>query len=387
MIDLDLPAPDAPAPPPHRRRRWWLPGLLIALVLPADGPPTPPAPAVVIGGDTAHDMSIDGRDLYVRTTTALTAYRLPHGARRWSVPVEPTAQLLAASGGRVVLAVKEPQTGTAALVGLDAATGTQVWRVDGYVPSLYGATGATGVVVARPDPVPPLYSDSRLSGFDLRTGAVRWSLGAPAGYRTLVYAGPDRLEVADLDPDGTLRIRSTDSGQVVRTAAVHDLDQVNGFDLSGDRLLAYRAGLGTFLETSMYDLITGRRLWHRTDEPGGVALWWCGRVLCSGTPDQTEVLDPDTGSRLWTMTAGDGIVLDTATRRTVRLPGGWGVVGHPADRPVLIAGGALVARLDPQTSRIKVLGRASEHWYANPQCLATAQFLACRLDHVSVWPL
>lgn len=399
------------------RRHWWLLGLLVVLLLPGSGPVMPPArsvmppaPAVVLDGDGIGDMRADGDALYLLMRTAVAAYRMPSGARRWSVPVEPGAQLLAASQGRVVLFVEEPATGTAALVGLDAATGAQVWRRDRYVPSLPSGGALPGVLLARGDGA----IDGRLLGLDIGTGAVRWELGTPSVRRVLL-AGDGRPAIADLDPGGTLLIRDAGTAAVVRTVALPGLGAVDGFDISGDRLLVYHFERSTLLETAVFDLATGRRLWQRTNMAAAGGLWWCGTLLCTGSVGRTTVVDPDTGDPRWSITgwmdlgpfdvglmwateptpntadpALGAVVLDAATGRVVRRFGPWDVVaalpGHAALVTGRNPGGSLVARMDLATGAVTVLGR-TEHWPAPPKCLATATIVACHRERVSVWQL
>ncbi|MGI5241714.1 PQQ-binding-like beta-propeller repeat protein [Dactylosporangium sp. CA-139066] len=413
MIDLDLRGPAASAPrraSVPRLRRWWPLGLLVVLLLPSDGPALPPAPAAVLDGDGISAMRADAGALYLLMSAAVAAYRMPGGERRWIVPVEPGAQLLAASHGRVVLYVEEAATGTAAIVGLDAATGAEAWRRDGYVPSLAAGEGPPGVVIARRDGT----IDGRMLGLDVRTGAVRWELATPA-IRLLLLARDGGIEIADLDPGGTLVVRDAGSAAVVRTVALPGLGAVDGFDISGDRLLVYHFERTTLLDSSVFDLTTGRRLWQRTDMAARGGLWWCGTLLCTGTVGRTTVVDPDTGDERWRLTgwtdlgpfdAGHmwataptpdtadpslgAIVLDAATGRVVRRFGAWDVVaalpGHAALVTGRNPGGSLVARLDLATGAVTVLGRG-ERWPAPPKCLATATLLACRLERVSVWPL
>ncbi|MFF5228998.1 PQQ-binding-like beta-propeller repeat protein [Dactylosporangium sp. NPDC000521] len=412
MIDLDAPGPVRPA---TARRPRWLPGLLLVLLLflPGNGPMTagssggPPPPTVVLEGDGIGDLRADGDTLVLLMRTAVAAYRMPGGARRWSVPVEPGTRLLAASHGRVVLSVEAP---SAALVGLDAATGAEVWRRDGSVASPPSGEGPPGLLLARADGV----IDGRLLALDIGTGAVRWQLGTPSFRRVLAPSG-GRREIADLDPGGTLLIRDAGSAAVVRTVELPGLGPVDGFDIAGDRLLVYRFERSTLLDSAVYDLATGRRLWQHTGMTAAGGLWWCGALLCTGSVGRTTVVDPDTGDPRWSITGwtdlgpfGDGlmwateptpdtadpslgaVVLDATTGRVVRRFGPWDVVaalpGHAALVTGRNPGGSLVARLDLTTGTVTVLGR-TEHWPAPPKCLATATLLACHRERVSVWQL
>ncbi|HTJ36028.1 MAG TPA: PQQ-binding-like beta-propeller repeat protein [Dactylosporangium sp.] len=415
-IDLDARAVPAPSARPARHR-WPLGLLLVAVLALVAGaaPAAPLSPLLVLPGDGVTDVRVDGRALYLLTRTAVAAYRMPDGARRWTVPAGAGTQIVAVDGDRVVLAVQDAASGTASLAGLDAATGAAVWRRAGYVPSIYGAAGAAGVVVADPDPPPGSPNpDRRLAGLDIRTGDLRWSLGPPAGWRELVFADAG-VEIADVDPDGVLRVRSGETGEVVRTARIAGTGSFTGFFVAGDRLLAFRAGQGVFLDSAVFDLRTGRQLWRRTDEPDGIALRWCGRLLCLGTQGDFTVLDPDTGRERWHLTgwariaqldeghmwASDPtrdnpdrsagiIVLDAATGRVVRRIPAWDVVGAQSGSDVLVAtrntaGGSLVGRLHLPTGAVRILGRAGP-WDEPPTCLAAQGLLACRLDRVWIWP-
>ncbi|GAA4260541.1 outer membrane protein assembly factor BamB family protein [Dactylosporangium darangshiense] len=413
---IDLDAGAVPAAGGRPARRWPLGLLLVAVLVLVAGaaPGAPLSPALVLAGDDVIDVRGDGRALYLLTRTAVAAYRMPDGARRWTVPAGTGTQIVTVEGDRVVLAVQDAASGTASLAGLDAATGAALWRRAGYVPSIYGVAGAAGVVVANPDPTPgDPNPDRRLAGVDIRTGDLRWSLGPPAGWRELVFDGAG-TEIADVDPDGVLSVRSGETGEVVRTARIAGTGSFTGFFVAGDRLLAFNAGRGLFLDSAVFDLRTGRQLWRRTDEPDGIALRWCGRLLCLGTQGDFTILDPDTGRERWRLAGwarvaqlDDGhmwasdptrdnpdrsagiIVLDATTGRVVRRIPGWDVVGSLSHSDVLVAtrntaAGSLVARLDLSTGAVTVLGEAGP-WHEPPTCLAAPGLLACRLDRVWIW--
>nr|BFE66379.1 hypothetical protein GCM10020063_109050 [Dactylosporangium thailandense] len=422
VIDLDAEPRGATR---RSRRPWRRFSLLLVGVLGLAGGARPGMsldPAVVLRGDGVSAVDSDGSTMYVLSRASVAAYRMPDGARRWAVPVAAGTQLLAVDEARVVVGVQDVTSLAASmLVGLDAATGAPVWRTTGYVPVGHGC--ACGVVVAEmyPPGGDPEQERQRLTpylaGIDVRTGAVRWSLVTPPGGRRRVPSGPgERVRIAVLDTDGTLRLHSAETAEVVRTVHLEDPGQVDAFAISGDRLLVYRSGLGTILGTTAFDLATGRRLWQRTAEPDGESLWWCGRAICARATDgandgPTVVLDPDTGRERWrvgertdlggltdrytlaTPSPPDGhhLVLDAATGRVVRRIDGWEPVGDLAGTRLLVAGrsaagGSLIARLDIETGAVTVLARAPR-WSAPPECLTMEALLACKLDQdrIAVW--
>ncbi|WP_433608097.1 hypothetical protein ACQP2P_34540 [Dactylosporangium sp. CA-139114] len=142
-------------------------------------------------------------------------------------------------------------------MGCLAATGAPVWQRTGYVPVVHGC--ADGVVVSELYPRGGEAESERqrstpyLAGIDLRTGAVRWSLvTAPGGISTVVFRSDRRVQVAALDADGTLRLHSGETAEVVRTVRLEDPGTVDGLELSGNRLLAYRAEQRNILEGAVW---------------------------------------------------------------------------------------------------------------------------------------
>ncbi|MFG2041548.1 PQQ-binding-like beta-propeller repeat protein [Dactylosporangium sp. NPDC048998] len=430
--------PDRPTRPRHASQRLPAIGLVLvtvfALVTGAQ-PVTPLTPSAVLRDDGISNIRSFGHDLYLirqpdLTQAVLESYRMPDSARRWASRVDAHSQFVGLSDERVVLTVAGPnQDSTPTLVGLDAASGAQVWRRTGYKPSFYGLSGAPGVVLADPDTPgaddqqEQQRSDRQLVGIDARTGDIRWSFVTPAGsarsyeFSELGFA-EYRVEIAELDPDGTLRVRSAESAEVVRTAKVDDPGHVGGFSISGDRLLTNGWGQTGQPGGAMFDLVTGRRLWERAAETAGGPIWWCGRMLLCAWGERTiAALDPDTGRELWrldgwrsleqiddkhllaTLSAPNpddpslgGLVVDAATGRTVRRIVGWDPVGRQAAGPVLLvasrslSGPSQVARLNLDTGALTVFGTA-EHWYIAPKCVTMPTVLVCQHGRVSVWPL
>jgi outer membrane protein assembly factor BamB len=251
-----------------------------------------------------------------------------------------------------------------------------------------------------------------LAGIDIRTGAVRWSLVTPPGSRRkLVLTRPDRVQIDVLDPDGSLRVRSAETGAVVQTVQLESPGSVAGLARNGDRLLTYASGLGSMVDGRVFDLATGRMLWSRTTAPGGEELWWCGRALCAREPQgPIAVLDPDTGRERWHLDGwkslsgvgdryllatpptpgGDNLVLDAASGRVVRRLAGWQPIGPPSGTRLLVSrsdgADSFVASLDVETGDVTVLGRSAAT--ASPlACVFASALLACRTgqDRVPVW--
>ncbi|WP_433616923.1 hypothetical protein ACQP2P_16265 [Dactylosporangium sp. CA-139114] len=431
VIELDT-APASWPRPEHRRPRWQR--LRIALVLmgllgslTSDLRPLSLEPMTRLPGLGVGDIRIHGNFVYlVRRSDAAQAfvesYQIPTGIKRWAEPVPPATHITAIDDERLVLATQEPtDPPTAALVGLDITTGTQAWRRTGYIPAIYGATGPSAVLVAeasQPDGEPqtqPRTSSPNLSGIDMHAGTVRWSLDtAPGTARQLVLAGIANVEVAELSPDGALRIRSAESAEIVRTAKLDHPGEVDGFDISGNRLLAYHLGPDRHQSNAVFDLVSGRRLWQRTDEPDGTSIRFCKPVLCAGTRRDIAALEPDTGRELWHLNGWTGLtplddhqmlatrphtegdvaqldtaVVDTATGRIGLLTNTWSPALRTGAGVLIVSRGpgqSLIARLDAHTGAVQVVGRA-EHISAAPQCIATRTLLVCQSDNVSIWRL
>ncbi|WP_433220768.1 PQQ-binding-like beta-propeller repeat protein [Dactylosporangium sp. CS-047395] len=393
VIDLDArPADDPERPRPARHRRWWAAAiLLVPLLVGGSGAAPARDPVAILAGDRISAVAGDVSTMYVMSAGILAAFRLPGGARAWSAPVPEGAHLVYTGATRVVVSVLNDPV----LIGLDAGTGAEVWRKSGWIPAVHGCTCADGVVLAQHVAAAGTLD---MAGLDPATGAARWSLEPPlGGAQRLVFTGDLRVQIAVLDAGGTLRLHRADTGAVVRTVTLESPGAVDGFALSGDRLLAYRTGD----RATVFDLTTGRRLW----EHKAAYLLWCGPMLCTGDEQgPTTVLDRDTGRELWKMDGPpsgvrltgrylmappgtDGIrILEPATGRQVARLDGWTPVGALDEPRLIVAGGPLLGVLDPATGRAKVLGRADAK--ADPQdCFITGALLVCRLDasRAGVW--
>jgi outer membrane protein assembly factor BamB len=414
---------------------WVLVGVL-ALVGGGQLPTTFDA-AATIPTDGIRDVRSDGQLLFLLrqfdvTKSMVQAYRLEDGVQLWSKTFDSGAAMVQINRQRVVLHVPEPGASEpSVLLGLSASTGTEVWRRPGYVPAFFGTGGALAVIVA--DPFTPgvdprqQQADQRsrsrkLVAIDIGTGDIRWSLVTPPGtvhsYANLNPGfGDYQLGIAELAADGTLRVRSAASGEVVRTAKLEDPGVIDNVDISGDRLIAYRADQTGLAAGGVFDLTTGRRLWTLPPEaPGLSQVWWCGWTLCSGTEGYIAAIDPDTGRVRWRLdgwssldpindhyllatrappsgnaTATGALIVDGATGRIFRRVTDWDVLSTQAWPKLLVtrqdaAGHATIGLLDVNKPGVTVVGRG-DGWYGQPQCLVTTTFLTCKGQRLTIWRL
>jgi outer membrane protein assembly factor BamB len=421
-----------------RRFRWISAGLVLVALLAlaaASAPPTRLTPSFTVGGRGVQDAMGSGRIIFVlqqpnQGRAVLDAYRVRDGARLWSKSVAASSRLLSADDDRVILFTTEDGRNVASLLlGIDARDGAVVWRQAGYAPVITGLGPEFDLVIADVFTAGPESQqeqqrrDRRLVGIDNHSGAVRWSIVTPAGtdhtYATLYRSGRlVGLNLVELDPDGTLRLRNLRSGQVDVAVKLANAVQFDGFDVVGDRLMAYQSRTRT---ASMYDLKTGQLLWTLPAEAENASISWCGSVLCQGVPRNVTVLDRDTGRALWTavgwnlvlplddrhlLTSGasgasgasggngfgraGGVVVDAATGRVVRRLAAWNLL-DTLPWPELLVWQAVgdrrpvVGRFNAETGAVTLLGQAND-WTDNPQCWVTATFLACRgPERLSVW--
>lgn len=438
MIELDRSEAWEPPERPALSRRLsvrWVAAVAAVVVLLAvlagAEPVVRPAPPVLLPGDGVNDLRVDGDTLYMLrrldpARTLAESYRISDGRLLWSRFVEAHPQFVAVGSGRVVLTGLRPgEATTHTLTALDSASGSPVWSRPDHAPSFYGSAG--DVVVAEPyrEGAEPGRLRGQLIGLDMVTGDIRWSLPRPEGVvRSFVSdisgTRPGPVLLAEVGPDA-LRLRSTETGAVVKTVALDRPDTVDGFDVAGNRLLAYRfgdrdVGQRGMRNVSVFDLGTGARVWERSVDPGDDPrwFWWCGRILCAGAETATTALDPGTGRELWhldgwtnllrlgddrilaTRSAPTGeprpgvIVIDAATGAVVRRVDTWELVTLEAFPAVLVSGrtptGTVrLARFNVDTGGLTVFGR-SDRWAVPPHCVTTAVVLACAHGPaVSVW--
>ncbi len=333
LIDLDgvagAAAEPAAAAGSPRRLRSVLPVLAVAclLLLAASAPPQPslvrrlwtvafqPDDVLATAGRTVHLNR--GGDAGRRT---VTAYDVPTGRLRWSIPA---GAAVAGNGvrpaGDVLLVPTEPPAGNGrGTVALDAATGAQLWRSAGEAfPSVAGG-------------------DALLAGKD-EFGVYGYADGTVRHRGRLPWNG---VYSATLLPAGRYLI-------VVRRASAQVVATIHrGADLRllwrSDELIGSVTGCGTLICTAGArgvigrEPATGREIWRRTDKN---FLWdfGGGRLLLSATANLASTTT---------------VLVDTATGRTV------------------------VSRIDRTDGRQTVLGTVER---AGPQdCRGTPGYLLCR---------
>ncbi|MFI5915140.1 PQQ-binding-like beta-propeller repeat protein [Dactylosporangium sp. NPDC051541] len=315
MIDLDL----QPRGAAGRGRRWlsgrgrWS-GVLVAAVMTIAlaGAQRPLAlePALVLRGNGVIAVETDGSKVYVLTWNSLTSYRVRDGAELWTVAATTGTELLTVTGDRVLIFVNvDGSLKTSTLMGLDVDSGAVAWRQPGYVPAVNGCACASGTVVAEwyPPGIEREQEEQRstpyVAGIDTGTGNVRWELRTPpGGHRDLAYVGEERVEVAMLTKDGELTMHSAETGQVLRTVSLTNLGPADGFLITGDRLLAYRAGQYTMITGTLFDLGTGRRVGEFLPGPNGDLSGWCGRVTCANAATVPPPAVSPSGAGTWLVT-------------------------------------------------------------------------------------
>jgi hypothetical protein len=157
---------------------------------------------------------------------------------------------------------------------------------------------------------------------------------------------------------------------------------------------------------TVFDLLTGEKLWGELPSRQTVPMSWCGLVLCSDDGSRTVVVDPRTGRTLWQTapgyhtwplddthmgTVGDPsgadwmtgwAVQDRQTGAVLRPVRGWFLVGSPAWPNLVVLGqdgrdGGMVGLMDATTGHTTVFGRMTK-LYAEPSCDLAGAFFLCR---------
>lgn len=408
LIDLDTAPATHDRPGRSRRpRARLLPALLLLALL---GPATPAVSdhlrATLIAAQNQDNVFVSGGRLYVVDAAptglprAMHTYRLPDGKllSKATLQIPEAVTGVRATGDTTLVETTIGQR--PAVIAMDDATGLSRWWQFGVVR---GASAAGGLALLADDHD----SGEDLDAVDLRSGAYRWQVLAPAG-GVLLSAGPPgmpRWLIAD-GPQGRLDSYDALTGKHVATAQAASAGPlaspagslfVTGDDSSGATAYALPA-------------LTTR--WHRPTGSFKLAGGWvepdCGAVVCAFLP-RLVALDPATGQTRWTsdrwddaqragdlLVAGRGngtpdqvpiSVVDPATGRVRADLGGWReILGPDGTMAYTVHPGnpTLFGRFDPNAGAVRILGTTDADF---GHCDAAAGAVVCHLTDgpVAIW--
>lgn len=378
VIELGL-ARHPEAPPSAPAARWWrsprrvrlavgrarplaaVVGLALLAGLTGGAPPSGPllvqvashqvkARDIVLAGDRLLVTSAAGQG--AATTWQLSAYGVPDGALRWTVPFDAASWRLrqVRRTGDVVLVDPRSGPGTGSTVILDADTGRTRWVApDGLVLTDDGRTA----LIDEPDDAGA--TASTLRAVDVATGDELWRADLAVPTEVLAGAAGQALLVGT---DGRAEVRDGRDGTVLRTA---DLGEVSRPDTMAGTLLL-RQWRGGELGVTGYDPATLRQLWHRPVRYGPGRITGCGRLICFPDGTRIQAVDPVTGEPVWRVPADLVVDFDSyLVAYSVSADGGSGAAadgdgrGYPGSAAV--AGGSTEAGsgsariVDPGTGR------------------------------------
>ncbi|RAN96123.1 hypothetical protein ONO23_03280 [Micromonospora noduli] len=359
-------------------REWRVAALVAACVLlggaapaarltPQPGPAVP-ARATVLGAGPLL-LVVDPEP----NPPTLSAYdsAAPDGPPRWRVTVPPAAGWSAEVAGDLLLLVERDQAlGARVTTGRSLRTGQPVWRRPEWV---YAAGNeAVAVSEVRSASEPGRRVEGTVHGVDPATGATRWSVPLPS--TAVLRALPGRVLLVQDDGlvrlldarDGTERGR----GQLPPADYGPDNPQVVG------AYLVLRHPSGGAMALTGYDLPGLARRWQVPVQPGELILRPCQGLMCGQDEQGRWAIDPGTGVRVWTWSAG-------ARWRTVAGP-------RVAAEPLVVLGMAA----DGRRSLVATVGRDRHRVFAVlpagvTDCRRVGAGLICRdgTARVTFWPI
>jgi len=302
------------------------------------------------------------------------------------------------------------------------------------VPAMPVAHLADEVVVTidwdpsvEPDPAPDephalaigLEWTHRVTGRDLRTGAVRWSRPLPAGVRWSLPGVPVGAEglvglpagqswMVTRWPDGGVEVWDLRTGGAVARREFGPLSRESYVVALGDAVLV-RLHDEDGVRVSVLEPRTLAPRWTFTPPDLDAEPLACAPVLCLDIRRSTWVVDPATGGILWrthgmplrpaiqpvrrlVTAAGEPVTLfDARTGLATYALGQWRVVDDTAYRSTAVVarlddtGGAELAVLDVEAGTVRRLGAVSD-WVPGSRCLAGVGHVVCAHDAtVRVW--
>jgi hypothetical protein len=325
----------------RRKQALAAAAILIAGALAGATPATAALPQVIqVGRFTENPLSIVAGELVLSVSDdqrTLTASAIDGSGTRWQRTLPAGTVGAMGTVGQVVLislysmtigpgAVPEVQMFTVATLAIDARTGMELWRRDAAPLTPLGEP-STLVLQTGSGPGP-----SDLVGVEPATGREVWRRAVPAGGEVAVVeqAGARSLEELLIVVAGTVQpvwIASGDAGGVERIGAPGPV--LFAWEDLVVRQVGRTAAAG---EVAVYRRGQTTPLWSR-EYPTEFILSPCGQSFCSGTSD--ERLDPYTG--VATATAEPSAAGDQF-RRAAAL-GKWEPIGEHAGR--------ILVRLDP----------------------------------------
>ncbi|WP_433369664.1 PQQ-binding-like beta-propeller repeat protein [Actinoplanes sp. CA-142083] len=262
--------------------------------------------AVALDGDTAY---LARTGVGVGDTPTLAAYNLATGEMRWSTPTgDQLAGYSPRPAGDVVLAPVDPVTVShneengdryfyitvRTTIALDAATGDELWRVNGDAhPSVPTGTA----LVAEHD------RQNRVVGLravKLRDGAELWHLALPPLADWTPLPDFDHPEaIATVTQNGTASVYGFADGKLRKTGRLpwDGEGVVTSIAPTGPNFAVSHDQIASGTMTTVYDSGTFKALWFAD------YVAPCGALACSSYFDGLSARDPATGRVVWNLPA------------------------------------------------------------------------------------
>jgi outer membrane protein assembly factor BamB len=322
-----------------------------------------------LGTGSVYLAETDGRSVFARD--------LHTGQVRWRLPIADMSLFTIDADGVAAVVTHTPVPGglytDATLQLVNEATGSLLVRVPGSMDALT-TRGYVLATASRSADCPSEVAGACTDVFALNptTGAEVWRVSLPPdSYYIPSEAGKRVGSFGEIDQDGRLRIRSTDTGEVTENVLLPFAQRGMQVVLRSDDVIVAVRGDDDVTLTS-YHLHPMTRAWSVVVPRQGVVsdylVWFylsdCGRVLCVHF-DQggTRMVDPVTGQLGPSIAAevdgqlGQGVLVGSVGRAN-GTPGGP-VLLDPLD-------GHLVARLSNDASMVAWPGRGEQALVAVP---------------------
>jgi outer membrane protein assembly factor BamB len=244
------------------------------------------------GRVTGTPVVADGRVYAMDAGTRLSAFDAQSGARIWSVDVEAAGSRSSGGGGGVAVAgpILVVATGQAQVLGIEAATGTEIWRITVTAPLRSGPAIAGNRAFA-------ISVDNQVHAIDTQTGAKLWSQAAitesaglfgsstPAVDGNIVIATFSSGEIYAMRVDNGRVVWSEGLGGSLRADAISSLADVRGLPIV-DRGVVYAVSHSGRM--AAIDLRSGARIWDQNIGSFNTP-WLAGEFLFVTTLDAEVV--------------------------------------------------------------------------------------------------